>query len=194
MRVRLYDAFPKASAEAAKFIDTMLTRAAEKGRMSEADAKAALGRLEVIENMQDFAPCQVVIEAIKEDLDVKKAFFAELEGIVGENAILATNTSSLSVTKIGAVCKRPERFAGFHFFNPVPLMKLVDVIDGVRTAPWVCDTLYEIGERMPREPVRVKDAPGFLVNQVGRGFTIDRPEQLPVGKGCVSTGGARWSP
>src|SRR3546814_4216277 len=95
----------------------MLTRAAEKGHMSEADAKPARGRVEVIENMQDFAPCQVVIEAIKEDLDVKKAFFAELEGIVGENAILANNTSTLSVTKIGAVCKRPESFAGFHLFN-----------------------------------------------------------------------------
>src|SRR3546814_4542122 len=66
-----------------------------------------------------------------------------------------------------------DLFAGFHFFNPVPLMKLVEVIDGVRTEPWVCDTLYEIGERMTREPVRVKDAPGFLVNQVGRGFTIE---------------------
>jgi len=119
------------------------------------------------------APCHLVIEVIVEDLASKQKLFAELEGIVGEDCILATNTSSLAVTSIAAKLKRPERFAGMHFFNPVPLMKLVEVIDGVRTAPEVGDALMEVGRRMSREPVRVKDAPGFIVNQVGRGFGVE---------------------
>ncbi|HWI12736.1 MAG TPA: 3-hydroxyacyl-CoA dehydrogenase family protein, partial [Burkholderiales bacterium] len=89
------------------------------------------------------------------------------------DCILATNTSSLSVTTIGAKLKRPQRFAGFHFFNPVPLMKLVEVIDGLLTESWVSEALVAIGKRMTREPVRLTDAPGFLVNQVGRGFTLE---------------------
>src|SRR3546814_15703186 len=131
--------------------------------------------------MKEFAPCQVVSEAVKEDLDVKKAFFAELEGIVGENAILATNTSSLSVTKIGAVCKRPERFAGFHFFNPVPLMKLVEVIDGVRTEPWVRDTLYGIGERMTHGPVRGQADHGIWVNTAAPGCSSGGAQERESG-------------
>jgi 3-hydroxybutyryl-CoA dehydrogenase len=99
--------------------------------------------------------------------------FGELEGVVGPDCILATNTSSLSVTTIAAKLKRPQRFAGFHFFNPVPLMKLVEVIDGLQTENWVSEALMTIGKRMTREPVRLTDAPGFLVNQVGRGFTLE---------------------
>ena len=104
---------------------------------------------------------------------MKRAGFAELEGIVSPECILVTNTSSLSVTTIAAKLKTPQRFAGFHFFNPVPLMKLVEVIEGLLTEPWVGDALMAIGRRMTREPVRLKDAPGFLVNQVGRGFTLE---------------------
>ncbi|MGH8647936.1 MAG: 3-hydroxyacyl-CoA dehydrogenase family protein, partial [Burkholderiales bacterium] len=96
-----------------------------------------------------------------------------LEGIVAPDCILATNTSSLSVTTIASKLKTPQRFAGFHFFNPVPLMKLVEVIDGLQTEDWVGEALMAVGRRMTREPVRLKDAPGFLVNQVGRGFTLE---------------------
>jgi 3-hydroxybutyryl-CoA dehydrogenase len=121
----------------------------------------------------EFKGCHVVIEAIVENLDAKRALFAELEEIVSPDCILATNTSSLSVTTIGAKLRRPQRFAGFHFFNPVPLMKLVEVIDGLLTENWVSEALMAIGKRMTREPVRLTDAPGFLVNQVGRGFTLE---------------------
>ena len=144
----------------------MLGRAAEKGQMTEADASAASGRIEVVEATQGFADCQIVIEAATENPDIKNKIYEDLEGIMAEDAIIATNTSSLSITTLASPLKKPERFVGMHFFNPVPLMRLVEVIDGVRTAAEVGDTLMELGRRMTREPVRCQDAPGFLVNQV----------------------------
>ncbi len=171
--VKLFDSRHESSKEAVEFIDKMLGRAVDKNRMSADEAKAAMARIEIIETMSAFADSQAIIEAATENLDIKRRIFSELESIVGEDVILASNTSSLSVTTIAASCKRPERVAGFHFFNPVPLMKLVEVIDGVRTEPWVADFLVGLGTRMGREPVRVADAPGFLVNQVGRGYTIE---------------------
>ena len=173
VNVYMMDARPGAAAEARDFIAKMLARAAEKGSMTAADADAAVARIKVVEKTAEFKACHIVVEAIVENLDVKRALFAELEEIVAPDCILATNTSSLSVTTIGAKLKRPERFAGLHFFNPVPLMKLVEVIDGLRTEPWVGDALMGLGRRMTREPVRLTDAPGFLVNQVGRGFTLE---------------------
>jgi 3-hydroxybutyryl-CoA dehydrogenase len=151
----------------------MLERAVEKGTMTKQAQAAAVGRIQVVDGPAAMAACHLVIEVIVENLAAKQALFAELEGIVADDCILATNTSSLSVTTIAAKLKKPGRFGGFHFFNPVPLMKLVEVIDGVRTEPWVGDALMEVGRRMGREPVRLKDAPGFLVNQIGRGFTVE---------------------
>jgi 3-hydroxybutyryl-CoA dehydrogenase len=171
--VKLFDTRPESSKEAVEFIGKMLNRAVDKNRMSADEAKAAMARIEIIETMSAFADSHAIIEAATENLDIKRRIFSELEKIVGEDVILASNTSSLSVTTIAASCNRPERVAGFHFFNPVPLMKLVEVIDGVRTEPRVADFLVGLGRRMGREPVRVADAPGFLVNQVGRGYTIE---------------------
>jgi 3-hydroxybutyryl-CoA dehydrogenase len=173
MNVLMADSRAGAAEEARGFIDKMFARAVEKGGMTAEAAKAAMERLKVVGGTADFKPCHVVIEAIVENLDVKRAVFAELETIVAPECILVTNTSSLSVTTIAAKLKTPQRFGGFHFFNPVPLMKLVEVIDGLQTEPWVGDALMAIGKRMTREPVRLKDAPGFLVNQVGRGFTLE---------------------
>ena len=172
-QVKLYDTRPETAKEAVEFIQSMVARAAEKGRMSKEEAEASAARIEIIDSMSGFAPCDVVIEAVVENLDVKHKVFAELEKIVGEDIILASNTSSLSVTSIASATKHPERVAGFHFFNPVPVMKLVEVIDGVRTGPGIADFLIGLGKRMGRIPVRVADAPGFLVNQVGRGLTIE---------------------
>jgi 3-hydroxybutyryl-CoA dehydrogenase len=171
--VKLFDARRETALEAKDFIASMLSRAVEKGKMTKALADDAVGRIAIVDSYSAFAPCHVVIEAVVENLDVKRKVFAELECIVAEDALLASNTSSLSVTTIATACKRPERVAGFHFFNPVPVMLLVEVIDGINTASWVADVLMGLGKRMGREPVRVKDAPGFLVNQVGRGFTIE---------------------
>ena len=171
--VKLFDANNAAAQDAASFISKMLDRAVERGRMEAPDAAATQGRIEVVGSAADLAPCAIVIEAVIEDLEIKRKVFAELESIVGDDVILASNTSSLSVTLIAASCERPERVAGLHFFNPVPLMRLVEVIEGARTGPGVADTLTVLGKRMGRVPVRVGDAPGFLVNQIGRGFTIE---------------------
>jgi 3-hydroxybutyryl-CoA dehydrogenase len=173
MNVWMIDARPGAASEAREFVSRMLSRAAEKGSINREDADAAVRRIRIAESLTDLKGCHVVIEAIVENLDAKRALFAELERIVTPDTILATNTSSLSVTTIAAKLERPQRFAGFHFFNPVPLMKLVEVIDGLLTEEWVSDALMKIGRRMTREPVRLADAPGFLVNQVGRGFTLE---------------------
>ena len=173
MKVLMTDARPGGAAEAKEFIGKMLDRAAEKGTISKAEAKASVDRIEIVDSHKQMGNCHVVIEAIIENLEAKRALFAELESIVTPECILVSNTSSMSVTTIGAKLKTPHRFAGFHFFNPVPLMKLVEVISGLLTESWVCDALMDLGRRMTREPVRLIDAPGFLVNQVGRGFTLE---------------------
>ena len=173
MQVLMADNRPGAAEEAREFIEKMLVRAAEKGSMTRDEATGAVNRIRIVGGPADMKPCHAVIEVIVENLEAKQKLFAELEGIVAPDCILATNTSSLSVTTIASKLKTPQRFAGFHFFNPVPLMKLVEVIEGLRTDPWVADALMTVGRRMTREPVRLKDAPGFLVNQVGRGFTLE---------------------
>jgi 3-hydroxybutyryl-CoA dehydrogenase len=181
MKVLMTDSRPGAAHEARDFIEKMLARAAEKGSVSKEDAAAAIQRLQVVDGPADMKACHVVIEAIVENLDAKRQLFGELEAIVSADCILASNTSSLSVTTIAAKLRTPQRFAGFHFFNPVPLMKLVEVIDGLQTENWVADALMTIGRRMTREPVRCTDAPGFLVNQVGRGFTLEAAHLVSEG-------------
>lgn len=173
MRVLMTDSRAGAAQEARDFVGKMLDRAAEKGSMRKDEAVAAVERITAVNGPGDLKPCHVVIEAIVENLQAKQELFAELEAVVAPDCILASNTSSLSVTTIASKLKTPQRFAGFHFFNPVPLMRLVEVIEGLRTESWVADALMEVGRRMTREPVRLKDAPGFLVNQVGRGFSLE---------------------
>src|SRR5450759_2247301 len=173
MHVVVMDSRAGAAQEARDFVGKMLLRAAEKGSLTQQVAQVALGRIKIVNALADFKPCHAVIEAVAENLDVKRQVLGELEAIVAPDCILATNTSSLSVTTIAAKLKTPQRFAGFHFFNPVPLMRLVEVISGLQTEEWVCEALVAIGKRMTREPVRCTDAPGFLVNQVGRGFTLE---------------------
>ncbi len=173
MRVLMADSRPGAAGEAREFVGKMLDRAAEKGSMRKDEAVAAVERITVVNGPADMKPCHLVIEAIVENLQAKQELFGQLEPLVAPGCILASNTSSLSVTSIASKMKTPGRFAGFHFFNPVPLMRLVEVIEGLQTESWTADALMEIGRRMTREPVRLKDTPGFLVNQVGRGFSLE---------------------
>ncbi|WP_071795857.1 3-hydroxyacyl-CoA dehydrogenase [Natronohydrobacter thiooxidans] len=180
-RILLHDTRAGAAREARDFIAGMLTRAAEKGRMTTAEAEAASARLTPVSDLSELAPADVVCEAIIEDMATKSALFAALEKVIAPEAILASNTSSLSITRLASACTHPERVAGFHFFNPVPLMPLVEVIAGIRTAPAVLDHLTTLGSRMGRTPVRVADAPGFLVNQVGRGYTIEATHLVAEG-------------
>ncbi|MFN3210155.1 MAG: 3-hydroxyacyl-CoA dehydrogenase [Roseovarius sp.] len=180
-RVILYDAKADATAEAIGFIGGMLDRAVQKDRMTAGDAGAAKDRLQAGKDMADFAGADVVIEAVSEDMALKAKVFAALEEVTRPDCILASNTSSLSITRLAAACERPERVAGFHFFNPVPLMPLVEVIAGIRTRPEVIDQLVDLGKVMGRTPVRVADAPGFLVNQVGRGYTLEATNLVDEG-------------
>jgi len=159
--------------DAAGFIDKMLDRAVEKGNMTDAVAQPAKSRLKISSNIKDLAPADVVVEAIIEKLEVKQSLFKQLEDIVSSMCILATNTSSLSVTSIASACSKPGRVAGFHFFNPVPLMKLVEVIKGMRTLDTVIEQLVILTERFGHTPVRVSDSPGFLVNHSGRGLVTE---------------------
>lgn len=174
-RTLLYDAQPGAAARALESIAQALAKQAEKGRIKDPDA--IVRRIEVVPGLQAFAPCHVVVEAIVEDLAAKRVLFSELEDIVDERCILASNTSSLSVTAMAAGCKRPGRVAGYHFFNPVPVMKIVEVVDGVLTEPWATDALTALALRFGHTPVRCKDTPGFIVNHAGRAFV---PESLRV--------------
>jgi 3-hydroxybutyryl-CoA dehydrogenase len=143
-----------------------LTRKVEKGQLEQAARDAAVGRLTLTTDLADLAGCDLVIEAVFEDLDVKHQLFRALEPIVRDDAILATNTSALSVTEIASVLERPERAVGMHFFNPAPLMPLVEVVRAERTAEHVFESAYELGARLGKTPIRCTDTPGFVVNRV----------------------------
>jgi 3-hydroxybutyryl-CoA dehydrogenase len=173
IRVLLFDALHGAATGARETVIGTLGKLAEKGKISAAALEAAAAKLEVVSRLEGLASAQVIIEAIVENLDVKKQLFQQLEDIIAADCILATNTSSLSVTSIAAACKRPERVGGFHFFNPVPLMKIVEVVDGLLTAPWVAEALLALGRRMGHTAVAARDTPGFIVNHAGRGFVTE---------------------
>jgi len=149
---------------------TQWDKLAEKGRLTEAHVSAAKANLQAVQSLADLADCNLVVEAIVERLDVKQTLFAELEACVSPTAVLVSNTSSLSITAIAARLKRPQNFAGFHFFNPVPLMKVVEVIAGLKTAPGVCTDLAAYARQMGHTPVQAQDTPGFIVNHAGRGY------------------------
>jgi len=173
LRVKLFDTNPAALDSARDALTSTWTMLASKGKMTAEQAHDALGRLYLIDVLKGLSDCDLVIEAIIERLDIKQPFFKELESVVSPACILVSNTSSLSITSIAAVCARPERVAGFHFFNPVPLMKVVEVIDGLRTDPAVGDALMALTVRMGHTPVRAKDMPGFIVNHAGRGMNTE---------------------
>jgi 3-hydroxybutyryl-CoA dehydrogenase len=157
---------PELGERAKARIDHYLTRGVEKERLSQADKDAALDRLTLVTDLADLAECGLVIEAAFEDLEVKRGLFAELEGAVASDAILATNTSALSVTQIAESTQRPERVVGMHFFNPAPVLPLVEVIRTTHTSDEVFDTAYAFAQRIGKEPVACNDTPGFIVNRI----------------------------
>jgi len=167
MDVLMHDAMPGNAEKSRTMIVEQLQSLQAKGRMSEADVKAASDRLKVVDSMAALAPCDVVVEAVFEDLEVKRGLFKELEKVLRPDAIIASNTSSIRIASIAAACSKRDRVAGLHYFNPVPLMKLVEVIRGAETAPWVVQALTALGKRQGRVPVSVGDTPGFLVNLGG---------------------------
>jgi 3-hydroxybutyryl-CoA dehydrogenase len=147
-------------------IGHFLTRKVEKGRLQQTDRDAALERLTLTTEFDDLAGCDLVIEAIVEELEPKQELFAALERIVDPGAVLATNTSALSVTEIASATTTPERVVGMHFFNPAPLMPLVEIVRAERSSDEACETAYAFGERIGKEPIRCHDTPGFVVNRI----------------------------
>ncbi|OHB56316.1 MAG: 3-hydroxyacyl-CoA dehydrogenase [Planctomycetes bacterium GWF2_50_10] len=173
VRVLLFDTRQGAAREAFESIQGTLDKLVQKGKISSSSLDATLQLILCVDSLQELSFCNIVIEAIVEKLDAKHQLFKDLEAVVPEECILATNTSSLSVTEIAAACRIPGRVAGYHFFNPVPLMKLVEVIDGLLTYSGVGESLVELARRMGHTPVRAKDTPGFIVNHAGRGFVTE---------------------
>src|SRR6267378_2431004 len=170
IRVLLHDSRPGAAREAKESVSAQLARLAEKGRLDRDAVARAEANLVLLDSLQTLSSCPIVIEAVAENLETKRELFRSLEEIVSADCLMASNTSSFSITAIAAACKRPERVAGFHFFNPVPLMKVVEVVDGLSTAPWVGEALEALALRCGHRPVRAKDTPGFIVNHAGRGY------------------------
>jgi 3-hydroxybutyryl-CoA dehydrogenase len=173
LQVLLYDNNPDAAAGVRGTLSGVFDKLVAKGRLPEAEAQAALARLVPCDSLKEFAVCDAVIEAIVEKLELKCALLQQLEAIVSPHCLLASNTSSLSITALAAACAHPERVAGMHFFNPVPLMKVVEVVDGLRTAPATAEALMLLTQRLGHTPVRAKDMPGFLVNHAGRGMNTE---------------------
>lgn len=182
--VRIFDVQPAAVTAAREGLAATWATLVSKGKITAEQAEAALANIHPVVDLQMLADCDLVIEAIVERLDIKQKFFRDLEAVVSSECMLASNTSSLSITSIASACARPERVVGYHFFNPVPLMKVVEVIDGLRSDPKVGDALMELAVRMGHTPVRAKDMPGFIVNHAGRGMNT---EGLRVAQEGVTT-------
>ncbi|MET7286704.1 3-hydroxyacyl-CoA dehydrogenase [Streptomyces sp. NPDC005573] len=168
--VRLYDAVPGRAQEAADAIGARLDRLVAKGRLAAADRDAACAGLTPVDSVAELADCALVVEAVLERLDVKQRLFRELEEAVSEDCLLATNTSSLSVTAIGGALANPGRFVGLHFFNPAPLLPLVEVVSGFATDVTSATRAYETARAWGKTPVASADTPGFIVNRIARPF------------------------
>ena len=169
-KVLLFDMAPDAAAKANEALQTTWSKLLEKGRLTPQLIEQYTARLQHCASLDEFKGCDLVIEAVVEKLEVKQALFRELENLVLSSCVLATNTSSLPVTAIAAALSKPERFAGYHFFNPVPLMKVVEVIPGLKTSADVSKKLMELSRQMGHTPVMASDTPGFIVNHAGRGY------------------------
>ena len=186
-KVVLMDTNPEALDKASIKLQKILNRLVEKGRMDDSTAKAIFGRVYMVDNMSDFKDCGLIIEAIIENLEIKKSVFDNLEKMVSKNCILATNTSSLSIASIAAACKNPERVLGIHFFNPAPLMKLVEIIPAVQTDMDILEKARRLIDNWGKLTVIAKDTPGFIVNRVARPFYGEALRILEEGLADIPT-------
>ncbi len=168
--VKLFDVQPDASFKAKTELALQWDQLVAKNRLDSGAAQACKSRVLTVNTLAELAACDMVVEAVVERLDIKQNLFAELETIVSPTTVLVSNTSSLSVTALAAKLKLPQRFAGYHFFNPVPLMKVVEVIAGLKTDAAVCAQLSSYARQMGHTAVLAQDTPGFIVNHAGRGY------------------------
>lgn len=169
-QVQIFDMQSEATQAGQTAIHAQWDKLCDKGRLNPEQVRLYKSRLHCASTLSELAKCDLIIEAIVERLDIKASLFAELEALVNPATVLASNTSSLSVTAIAAKLKRPDQFAGYHFFNPVPLMKVVEVIAGLKTRPSVCTALADFARQMGHTPVHAQDTPGFIVNHAGRAY------------------------
>jgi 3-hydroxybutyryl-CoA dehydrogenase len=186
-RVRLYDVQAGAVAKGVAGLKAGLDRLAERGKLSAAERDAILSRLQGADSLAGLKGCGLVIEAVVERLDVKRALFKELEGLLAADAILASNTSSLSITEIGAALARPERCVGMHFFNPAPIMALVEVVTGLATAPEVARAIADTATEWGKSPILCKSTPGFVANRIARPFYGEAMRLVEEGAADVPT-------
>ncbi|NMM37401.1 MAG: 3-hydroxyacyl-CoA dehydrogenase PaaC [Glaciimonas sp.] len=200
--VKLLDNRPEAAARAIAGIRAQFAKMAEKGKMTAEAAAAAGERLVAANQLSDLADASLVIEAIVENLDAKQKLYSDLEAVVSDDCIFGTNTSSISVTAIGAALKHPERLAGLHFFNPAPLMALVEIVSGLATDRAVAETLFATAAAWGKTPVHAKSTPGFIVNRVARPYYAEAMRVLNEGGAdpatidacCRESGGFRMGP
>lgn len=169
-RVFLYDQREGAAAAAHAQVGQVLVKLVAKGKLTQAQADATLARLQPVDSLEQARSATLAVEAIVERLDAKRALFAQLEALLGPQAILATNTSSISVTAIAATLQRPQQLVGMHFFNPVPLMALVEVVSGLRTDPQVAAHIEQLARDWGKTPVHARSTPGFIVNRIARPY------------------------
>ncbi len=164
-------------------IEGSLGRAVDKGKLTAADRDAARAKIATTTRLEDMADRDIVIEAIVENLETKKETFAELDRICKPQTIFCSNTSSLTITEMSAVTKRPDRFAGLHFFNPVPVMRLVEVVRTIATSDETENTVFEFAKSLGKEPVRAHDNSGFIVNRLLVPYLLDAVRALEEGVG-----------
>src|ERR1700720_3924337 len=168
-----------------KNIDKNLTRLVEKGALDDSKKTEIRGRLRGTTAVEDLKDCDVVVEAIIEQLPAKREIFAKLDGLCPASTIFASNTSSLTITEIATATKRPDRFVGLHFFNPVPVMKLVEVVRTIATDPAVYEEMVAFGTKLGKTPVRAHDSTGFIVNRLLVPYLLDAIRALEEGVGSI---------
>ena len=186
-RVQLHDVRIGAADAAKKSIADALTKQATKGRMTQADADATVERIGTVVTLPDTCVAQLVVEAIVEDAAVKRELFARLENVIAPECIVATNTSSLSITELAAGMKHPGRVVGMHFFNPAPVMPLVEVVSGLATSPGVAETIFATAVAWGKAPVHAASTPGFIVNRCARPFYGEALRLLAEGAADAAT-------
>jgi 3-hydroxybutyryl-CoA dehydrogenase len=199
--VMLFDAREGAAVQAKAKLAATLDGLVNKGRLEAAAATAALVRITPIDNLQAAQGAALVIEAIVENLDAKRALLKQLEGVVGTGCVLATNTSSISVTALANGLAQPQRLVGMHFFNPVPLMKLVEVVSGLHTDSAVADAIFALSQAWGKVPVHARSTPGFIVNRIARPYyaetlalLLEQAATPPVLDACLRAAGFRMGP
>ena len=166
-------------------IDKFLSDGVARGKVTQQIRDATLGNLQGTTSFDDLAACDLIVEAIVENLDAKKAAYAALDALVGERTIFCSNTSSLCITELAATTRRPDRFAGLHFFSPVPLMKLVEVIRALTTSDATYGTVFEFARSLGKEPITAPDRPGFIVNRLLVPYLLDAIRAYENGIGTV---------